>query len=412
MPTSEAPCCTDAQTKCFDTRQQPELPPETAGRFNRSLLHGLIGIVAHTDSSPSRLFPGSEPMPPHHSPGHRMPGGRVAFTLVELLVVIAIIGVLVALLLPAIQSAREAARRSQCKSNLRQIGIALQLHHDARGRFPPARVGSPAHPSATDQFAVSWSFELLPYLEQQSLYDAHDRAARVDAEVNAISMRTPVSIYSCPSQRSPAADRDFDDDDRPSQVRGVGAAGDYAANSGTSTRHGMPGRDNFDPAEFGPIYTRSRVSDRQITDGLSLTIAVGEKYIPPIEDDGSGNAHRLAGDVAFFTGDARHSVVRRGSAGFPDSAADTYPARPGRTYAVDVVRDRRWRPGARGNLRRLSGPCSYRRQTVGSAVPRSYRRQTVDSAGSPRSYRRQTVDSAGSPRSYRRQTVGPAWQSP
>src|SRR5262245_42739528 len=79
------------------------------------------------------------------------------FTLVELLVVIAIIGVLVALLLPAIQAAREAARRSQCANNLRQLGLAVQLHHDAKKAYPPAR-------NATDTKSVSWAFYSLPYL--------------------------------------------------------------------------------------------------------------------------------------------------------------------------------------------------------------------------------------------------------
>jgi len=261
---------------------------------------------------------------------NRRPGRSArAFTLVELLVVTAIIGMLAALLLPAIQAAREAARRSQCQSQLRQIAVALQLHHDARGHFPPARHGTRQFPSGDDAYAVSWSFELLPYLEQQALYDAFDPAARVDAERNARAMRTPVSVFFCPSRRAPVADRDFDNEDAPPLVRGAGAAGDYAANSGTSTRHGMPGRSQFDAAEFGPLYTRSRIEARQVTDGLSVTYAVGEKFIPAVDDAPDGLAHLRAGDVAFFTGDSRHSVVRRSTAGFPDGPDDDYPGQFG-----------------------------------------------------------------------------------
>src|SRR5262245_33762589 len=90
---------------------------------------------------------------------------RTGFTLVELLVVIAIIGILVAFLLPAIQAAREASRRSQCQNNLKQIGLAVQNHHDARRAFPMGRDG-------WKQKAVSWAFFLLPYMEETAIYNS------------------------------------------------------------------------------------------------------------------------------------------------------------------------------------------------------------------------------------------------
>ena len=89
---------------------------------------------------------------------------RTGFTLVEVLVVIAIIGILVAFLLPAIQAARESARRTQCQNNLKQIGVAVQNHHDTRKQFPMGR-------NRFDQYAVSWAFFLLPYMEETAVYN-------------------------------------------------------------------------------------------------------------------------------------------------------------------------------------------------------------------------------------------------
>src|SRR2546423_14740839 len=95
-----------------------------------------------------------------------------AFTLVELLVVIAIIGVLVALLLPAVQTAREAARRMQCSNNLKQIGIALHNHHDLLKTFPPGQIHTT---TSGEPYTTTWGIELLGYLEQGSLQGRWDK---------------------------------------------------------------------------------------------------------------------------------------------------------------------------------------------------------------------------------------------
>ncbi len=253
---------------------------------------------------------------------------RQAFTLVELLVVIAIIGILVAMLLPAVQAAREAARRTDCKSRLRQQAIAITLHHDTKGIYPPGRAGSPRYPEGTEQHAVSWAFYLLPFIEEQALSDSWVPTARCDDEVNRLAMRTPVASFYCPSRRSPAADRDFDNEGSPSLAPASGAGGDFAANAGLSTRNGMEsfGRAKFNGETFGPMYTNSAVSARRVTDGLSKTFCVGEKYLPPEQADiDEGLKHARQGDTAFFAGGNRHGAVRRSSAGFPKTNAETYP---------------------------------------------------------------------------------------
>ncbi len=231
---------------------------------------------------------------------------NAGFTMVELLVVIAIIGTLVALLLPAIQAARESARRNQCANNLKQIGLAIQSYHDTRGQFPAGR-------RDRTQFGVSWAFRLLPDLEQLAIYDAFVKTERVDDQVNAAAMRTPVDTYFCPTRRSPAANRDFDDNDQPSKVQGVAAGGDYAANAGLSYIVGTVPEHPVDPDDpgsvIGPIFTLSKVKAKQVTDGLSQTFAVGERHIPPVpEDISEGTEHYRQGDTAFLAADTPHTL--------------------------------------------------------------------------------------------------------
>jgi prepilin-type N-terminal cleavage/methylation domain-containing protein len=116
-----------------------------------------------------------------------------AFTLVELLVVIAIIAVLIGLLLPAVQSAREAARRTSCSGNMRQVGLACLQYHESRGFLPPARLA--------DQH-VSWAVLILPFLEQQAGYDLWDLPAQYYAQP-AEARAVQVPSFFCPSRRGP-----------------------------------------------------------------------------------------------------------------------------------------------------------------------------------------------------------------
>jgi prepilin-type N-terminal cleavage/methylation domain-containing protein len=240
--------------------------------------------------------------------------GPSAFTLVELLVVIAIIGILVALLLPAVQSAREAARRTTCINNLRQIGLATQNYLDAYKIHALGRDG-------THQSTLAWSFRLLPFMEDGAVYKAHDYTRRVDDTRNSVSMRTPIPSYYCPSRRQPAADRDFDNNDSPSLVKGVAAGGDYAANVGARWE-GVHNSD-WQQDTGGPFFTDIAIDPRQVVDGTTKTLAVGERYIlPEIHPSGQPRTHYEMGDTAFLAGDNPWTVFASVERGFPSGPRD------------------------------------------------------------------------------------------
>ena len=130
--------------------------------------------------------------------GHPRPR---AFTLIELLVVIAIIAVLIGLLLPAVQAAREAARRAQCTNNLKQIGIAMHNYADTMGGFPPSAIGV-SRPNL-EQFG-GWGLQILGYLEQPQVYAAYNMDWGFHMPVNQTAVRTVLSVYICPSTPRPA----------------------------------------------------------------------------------------------------------------------------------------------------------------------------------------------------------------
>ena len=239
------------------------------------------------------------------------------FTLVELLVVITIIGILIALLLPAVQSAREAARRAQNANNLKQIGLALDMYHLTYEQYPTLRDFS------SNEYAVSWSFRLLPFLEQQAIFDAHDYSLPVYDVANSASMRTTVSTYVNPMRRRPKSDRPFDNNGQPTPVMTGGAAGDYAANSGW---HPVKwGGATFIPNQSGPfLHDGYTVYNSQVRDGLSNTLAVGDRWIPPpgtlVESAGYDTA--FYSDHAFFSGDHPALVCRTSDTGFPTGPDD------------------------------------------------------------------------------------------
>ncbi|TWT35420.1 hypothetical protein KOR34_03110 [Posidoniimonas corsicana] len=188
------------------------------------------------------------------------------FTLVELLVVIAIISVLIALLLPAVQMAREAARRSTCKNNLKQQGLALLLHHDQRGSLPPGTL----LPSRSQDIGAPWRVLVLPYLEQEPLFESisaveDKRASDYGGMRNTGPREMELNVFRCPSQPT------LDGSNVTSHYDAIaGAAGDVGAWTAGEATCG-------DIMQNGVMYPESRVKISRITDGTSHTLAVGER---------------------------------------------------------------------------------------------------------------------------------------
>ena len=180
------------------------------------------------------------------------------FTLIELLVVIAIIAVLIALLLPAVQQVREAARRTQCRNNLRQVGLALQNYHSALRSFPPGGLEWRAPwPPGLPQKNIAWSALILPWLEQSNLYRSLDFNTGYDSIANAPFAAVRLPVYLCPS--TPNGDRQFNS-------RGPIAYGGIFGERIMSPNN---------PPKGVMVYDRV-FRFRDITDGSSNTLIVAE----------------------------------------------------------------------------------------------------------------------------------------
>lgn len=248
------------------------------------------------------------------------------FTLVELLVVVAIIGLLIGLLLPAVQMVRESARRTKCLNNLKQISLAVQTFHDSRRKIPPAR--------GADRY-LTWPVMLMPQLEQANLYDQFNlRLPYSEQPQSAIEQN--VDVFICPSRRPGGHLSVSEKDNAP-----VGAVGDYGGNAGSGDTYDPPSntwagfesetngvfssglaRDN--KIEDGKLISGGvgRFRFRDVTDGLSHTIFVGEKAVSSFAMGEPGGW----GDNSIYNGDEPFSFMRMGGGPLEISSSDnSYP---------------------------------------------------------------------------------------
>jgi prepilin-type N-terminal cleavage/methylation domain-containing protein len=254
---------------------------------------------------------------------------RAGFTLIELLVVIAIIAILIALLLPAVQQAREAARRTQCRNNLKQLGIALHNYHDNFLVFPPGQIRKIPYVNNDEESGVSWDCYILPYIDQAPLYNQINFSAVLDTTrvlgwssgTNRIGLETHIPGLRCPSSADEKTENITPQAPAANTTAIAQQVGSYGANAsgtvGSPAAGGLPGEggNNLDDAApgnaryNGVMYLYSAVRMRDMTDGPSNTVGVAEWMKTP-----NNYRHFMVGGVRAGN---NHAVRSMGSMGMP-----------------------------------------------------------------------------------------------
>ena len=208
------------------------------------------------------------------------PSRRRGFTLIELLVVVAIIGILIGLTLPAVQAARESARRAQCANNLKQLGLALAAYSDTHGGLPPGYVSAYDVVNRRETgTGWGWGSMVLPWLEQRPFFDSINFSLNIEAPENQTARLTRVSAYLCPS-----------DDDMPASWAAANgsvyiyggvlySAQDVICDVAGSNYIGVYGVGEPGVDGDGVFFRGSNVAPRDIQDGLSHTFSVGERSV-------------------------------------------------------------------------------------------------------------------------------------
>ncbi len=251
---------------------------------------------------------------------------RAAFTLVELLVVIAIIGVMVGLLLPAVQAAREAARRMSCQNNMKQVGLALHNYHDTYNMFPPSAVWGPGKAPYTLPYHHTWTVMVLPFIEQQALHGAIDNRLPIWGQVlpnGDTVVSQEIATLRCPSD---GGSRGPDDTQGIAVTNYAGSEG-YHWHPNAQINPGQYPEFSGDPiavgGDFSGLFTVTKTHRmRDIVDGTSNVIVVSETDSAgfgggPIRTVGTG-ARRSGGGRVF-----RSALVATAHAGWAANESGT-----------------------------------------------------------------------------------------